>query len=119
MEIAQVLLEKRWHPSADQILAAVNVRCAETSKATVYNSLKLFLEKGLVRELIVDPNKVFYDANTSEHHHFYDIESGEITDIAATGIRIDGLPPLPAGVVTAGIEIIVRTRPGLGAAAAS
>jgi Fur family iron response transcriptional regulator len=113
MEIAQVLFEKRWHPSADQILAAVNVRYAETSKATVYNTLKLFLEKGLVRELIVDPNKVFYDANISEHHHFYDIESGEITDIAATGIRIDGLPPLPAGVVTVGIDIIVRTRPGL------
>ena len=113
MEIAQVLFEKRWHPSADEILAAVNVHYAETSKATVYNTLKLFLEKRLVRELIVDPNKVFYDSNTSEHHHFYDIESGEITDIAATGIRIDGLPPLPAGMVAAGIDIIVRTRPGL------
>ena len=113
MEIAQVLFEKRWHPSADQILAAVNVRYAETSKATVYNTLKLFLEKGLVRELIIDPNKVFYDSNTCEHHHFYDIESGEITDIAATGIRINGLPPLPAGMVAAGIDIIVRTRPGL------
>ena len=88
MEIAQVLFEKRWHPSADQILAAANVRYAETSKATVYNTLKLFLEKGLVRELIVDPNKVFYDSNTSEHHHFYDIESGEITDIPAEGVRI-------------------------------
>lgn len=113
MEIAQVLFEKRWHPSADQILAAANVRYAETSKATVYNTLKLFLEKGLVRELIVDPNKVFYDSNTSEHHHFYDIESGEITDISATGIRVDGLPPLPAGMVAAGIDIIVRTRSGL------
>ena len=113
MQIGQVLFEKRWHPSADQILAAVNVRYAETSKATVYNTLKLFLEKGLVRELIVDPNKVFYDSNTSEHHHFYDIESGEITDISATGIRIDGLPPLPAGMVAAGIDIIVRTRPEL------
>ena len=113
IEIAQVLLEKRWHPSADQILAAVNVRYAETSKATVYNTLKLFLDKGLVRELIVDPNKVFYDSNTSVHHHFYDVTSGEITDIPAAGVRIDGLPPLPAGMVTDGIDIIVRTRPRL------
>ena len=113
MEIAQVLFEKRWHPSADEILAAVNVRYTETSKATVYNTLKLFLEKRLIRELIVDPNKVFYDSNTSEHHHFYDVESGEITDIAAAGIRVDGLPPMPAGMVAAGIEIIVRTRPAL------
>jgi len=113
IEIALVLFEKRWHPSADQILAAVNVRYAESSKATVYNTLKLFLDKGLVRELIVDPNKVFYDSNTGVHHHFYDVVSGEITDISAAGVRIDGLPPLPAGLVTAGIDIIVRTRPGL------
>jgi Fur family transcriptional regulator, iron response regulator len=113
IEIAQVLFEKRWHPSADQILAAVNVRYAETSKATVYNTLKLFLDKGLVRELIVDPNKVFYDSNTSVHHHFYDVTSGEITDIPAAGVRVDGLPPLPAGMVTDGIDIVVRTRPGL------
>ena len=111
IEIALVLFEKRWHPSADQILAAVNVRYAESSKATVYNTLKLFLDKGLVRELIVDPNKVFYDANTSAHHHFYDVASGAITDIPAAGVRIDGLPPLPAGMVTDGIDIVVRTRP--------
>ena len=113
IEIALVMFEKRWHPSAEQILAAVNVRYAETSKATVYNTLKLFLDKGLVRELIVDPNKVFYDSNTDVHHHFYDVSTGEITDIPADGVRIDGLPPLPAGLVTAGIDIIVRTRPGL------
>ena len=88
IEIALVLFEKRWHPSADQILAAVNVRYAETSKATVYNTLKLFLDKGMVRELIVDPNKVFYDSNTSVHHHFYDVVSGEITDIAAAGVLV-------------------------------
>jgi len=113
IEIALVLFEKRWHPSADEVLAAVNVRYAETSKATVYNTLKLFLAKGLVRELIVDPNKVFYDSNTGPHHHFYDLSSGEITDIAAEGVRIDGLPPLPAGMIADGIEIIVRTRPVL------
>jgi Fur family iron response transcriptional regulator len=113
IEIALVVFERCWHPSADQILSAVNVRYAETSKATVYNTLKLFLDKALVRELIVDPNKVFYDSNTSAHHHFYDMSSGEITDIPAEGVRIDGLPPLPAGMVTAGVDIIVRTRPGI------
>ena len=113
IEIALALFEKRWHPSADQILAAVNVRHAETSKATVYNTLKLFLEKGLVRELIVDPSKVFYDSNTSAHHHFYDVASGAITDISASGVRVEGLPSLPAGMVADGIDIVVRTRPGL------
>ena len=69
MEIAQVLFARREHLSADQILAVVNARHAETSKATVYNTLRLFLEKKLVRELIVDPARIVYDPNTAPHHH--------------------------------------------------
>jgi len=112
IEIGYALFENSQHPSADQILAIVNARHTETSKATVYNTLKLFVDKGMVRELIVDPNKVFYDPNTSTHHHFYDVATGELTDIPADGVRVEGLPPLPAGAINAGIDIIVRTRPG-------
>jgi Fur family iron response transcriptional regulator len=112
IEIGYALFENPQHPSADEILATVNARHTETSKATVYNTLKLFLDKGMVRELIVDPNKVFYDPNTSVHHHFYDVATGELTDIPAAGVHIEGLPPLPPGTVTEGIDIIVRTRPG-------
>jgi len=111
IEIAHALFSRMEHLSADQIFASVNQRHAETSKATVYNTLKLFLEKGLVREVIVDPSKIFYDPNTEPHHHFYDTVSGQLTDIPAGEIRISGLPELPAGVVAEGIDIIVRTRP--------
>lgn len=113
IEIGYALLENRRHPSADEILAMVNARHVETSKATVYNTLKLFLEKGIIREVIVDASKVFYDSNTSEHHHFYNVATGELADIPAAGVHIEGLPPLPPGMVTEGIDIIVRTRPGL------
>jgi Fur family iron response transcriptional regulator len=92
----------------------VNARHAETSKATVYNTLKLFLERGLIRELIVDPDRVFYDPNTTPHHHFYDVVTGELTDIPAEGVRVEGLPPLPPGTVAEGVEVIVRTRPARG-----
>jgi len=111
VEIAHVLFERRVHLSADQILALVNTRHAETSKATVYNTLKLFLDRKLIRELIVDPSKVFYDPNTSPHHHFYDTATGRLTDIPAEGVRVEGLPPLPPGTVAEGVDIIVRTRP--------
>jgi Fur family transcriptional regulator, iron response regulator len=111
VEIAHVLFERKQHFSADRILANVNAGHAETSKATVYNTLKLFLDRGLIRELIVDPNKVFYDPNTEPHHHFYDMTTGQLTDFPAEGVRIDGLPPLPAGTVAAGVEIVIRTRP--------
>lgn len=110
IEIAYVLFSRREHLSADQLLAMVNERNAETSKATVYNTLNLFLEKKLIREVIVDPSKVFYDPNTDTHHHFYDIDTGELTDIDAAEIEVYGLPQLPEGVVTEGIDIIVRIR---------
>lgn len=111
IEIAHALFSRQEHLSADQIMAIVNTHHSETSKATVYNTLKLFLEKRLVREVIVDPGKVFYDPNTSEHHHFYDMVSGQLTDIPATDIHISGLPLLPEGVVADGVDIIIRTRP--------
>ena len=110
-EIAFILLTKREHLSADQILALVNSRYAEASKATVYNTLKLFVEKKLIRELVVDPAKIVYDPNTEPHHHLYDVTTGRLTDIPADNIRVLGLPPLPHGTVADGVDIIVRTRP--------
>jgi Fur family iron response transcriptional regulator len=110
LEIARVLFSLGMHVSAEQILARVNERAALVSKATVYNTLKLFREKGLVREVIVDPNRVFYDPNTVPHHHFYDVDTGMLTDFPANGISISGLPDLPHGVVEDGVEIIIRTR---------
>ncbi|MGB7543506.1 MAG: Fur family transcriptional regulator [Burkholderiales bacterium] len=111
IEIAHALFERREHLSADQILALVNTRHAEASKATVYNTLKLFLEKKLIRELIVDPSKVVYDPNTAPHHHFYDVVTGQLTDVPADDIRVVGLPPLPPGAVADGVDIVIRTRP--------
>lgn len=111
IEIAYALFGRGEHLSADQVLAAVNTKHCETSKATVYNTLNLFVEKKLVSEVIVDPSKVFYDPNITPHHHFYNIESGELIDFDATKVKIHGLPPLPPGSVTEGVDIIVRIRP--------
>lgn len=110
IEIAHALFSRGEHLSADQILAIVNDRHAETSKATVYNTLNLFLGKGLIREVIVDPNKVFYDPNTQPHHHLYNVDTGELIDIDAAAISVSGLPQLPEGMVAEGVEIIVRVR---------
>jgi len=110
IEIAYALFSRGEHLSADQVLAIVNDRHSETSKATVYNTLNLFLEKRLIREVIVDPNKVFYDPNTDPHHHLYNVDTGVLTDIDASRIDVSGLPPVPDGMVTEGVDIIVRVR---------
>jgi Fur family iron response transcriptional regulator len=109
IQIAHVVFSGE-HISADQILAAVNQQHAEASKATVYNTLRLFVEKKLIRELIVDPAKIVYDPNTTPHHHLYDVVTGQLTDIPADGVRVIGLPPLPAGTISEGVDIIVRMR---------
>lgn len=110
LAIARVLFARHQHLSADQVMLSANRDGAELSKATVYNTLKLFVEKRLVREVIVDPDKVFYDSNSGPHHHFYDIQTGEIIDIDASEITVAGLPPLPEGKIAEGVDVIVRIR---------
>lgn len=110
LEIANVLFSRCEHLAADRILTLVNERHAETSKATVYNTLNLFRDCGLIREVIVDPKRVFYDPNTQPHHHLYNVDTGEITDIPADDLAVSGLPELPPGMVTEGVDIVVRIR---------
>jgi len=110
LEIANVLFSRCEHLAADQILTLVNERHAETSKATVYNTLNLFRDSGLIREVIVDPKRVFYDPNTQPHHHLYNVDTGEITDIPADDLTVSGMPELPPGMVTEGVDIVVRVR---------
>ena len=110
LAIARVLFARHQHLSAEQVMLSANRTGAELSKATAYNTLKLFVEKRLIREVIVDPDKVFYDSNTGPHHHFYDIQTGEIIDIDAAEITVAGLPPLPEGKVAEGVDVIVRIR---------
>ena len=110
VEIAQILLTKNQHLSADQVLEMVNRDRAKVSKATVYNTLGLFARKGLVRELVIDPTKVFYDSNANEHHHFFNVETGELQDIEQTDCEFSHIPHLPEGTVADGIDVIIRVR---------
>lgn len=111
VEIAQLLFSRREHLSAEEVFSLVNDDSARVSKATVYNTLGLFAERGLIREVIADPTRVFYDPNTTPHHHFYDTTTGKLMDIPAEEVRISALPALPEGMLMEGVEVIVRVRP--------
>ena len=110
VEIGIVLLTKFQHMSADQILERVNSQSSLVSKATVYNTLGLFTAKGLVREVIVDSTKVFYDSNTRPHYHFYNVDTGTLLDIEGDKLEINGLPSPPQSAVVKDIDIIVRVQ---------
>jgi len=110
LEIARVMLSRPVHLSAEQLLAKVRDTVPETSRATVYNTLRLFREKNLVKELIVDPERVVYDSNVEPHYHLYDIDTGELTDVAAEELHVIGVPSLPAHVELEQVDVIIRVR---------
>lgn len=110
VEIAQLMFARPQHLSAEQVLEMVNGERALVSKATVYNTLGLFAEKGLVREVIVDPTKVFYDTNTEPHHHFYNVDNGTLVDIDEREVEIGQLPMPPEGMVTDCVDVVIRVR---------
>jgi Fur family iron response transcriptional regulator len=83
--------------SAEQIIERLKAADSGVSKATVYNTLNLFSARGLIREVMVDPVRKFYDSTTHPHHHFYNVDSGELSDIPDEQVRLDGLPELPEG----------------------
>jgi Fur family transcriptional regulator, iron response regulator len=109
--IVRLLFDKCTHLSAEEVFRLVNAENRRVSKATVYNTLGLLAEKDVIREVIADPTRIFYDPNTQPHHHFFNIESGELTDIGAEQISVNKLPPLPLGATLEGVDVIIRLRP--------
>ena len=110
LEIALILLEKPQHLSAEHIIEKLKVAECGVSKATVYYTLNLFSERGLVKEVMVDPVRKFYDSTTHPHHHFYNVDSGELSDIPDDCVLFEKLPELPEGTRRASVEVLIRVR---------
>lgn len=110
LDVAELLLKRPQHLSADQIIEKLRADGRGVSKATVYNSLKLFINKGLIKEISVANSRRFYDSTTHVHHHFYHVETGELTDIPVESVRMFDLPPLPEGTEEDCVEVLIRVR---------
>jgi Fur family iron response transcriptional regulator len=111
VKIASALFARPQHVSADQVLALTNESGKPVSKATVYNTLGLFVRKGLIRELIVDSNRVFYDSSTHPHFHFYNPETEELSDVESDQVAVTMPTDLPPGTEIANVEVIFHLRP--------
>src|SRR5262245_53832214 len=81
VRVAEILLTAPRHMTAEQILVALRASSRRISKATVYNTLKLFVAQGLARQIYVDPERCVYDSTMSPHHHFQNLDTGEMIDI--------------------------------------
>lgn len=110
LSVASVLLDRPQHLTAEQVHDGVRRQGGRVSVATVYNTLKLFSERGLVREVVVEPGRVFYDSTSHAHHHLYNEDTGELTDIPPEQVAIARLPDLPEDLEATDVQVIVRTR---------
>jgi Fur family iron response transcriptional regulator len=110
VDIALLTLTRPQHLSAEQIIATIRASGLRISKATVYNTLNLFCEKGLMRTVDVDPARQFYDSSTAAHHHFYNVDTGELTDIPLESVMLTVDTALPPGTEHAGVDVVVRVR---------
>jgi Fur family iron response transcriptional regulator len=110
LEIGMLLFAEARHMSADKIIADLKLEGRRVSKATVYNTLNLFTSRNLIREVSVDPERQFYDSTSGPHHHFYNVDTGELIDIGLGELEFSRLPELPPGTEAQDIEVVVRVR---------
>lgn len=101
------------HVTAEQLHVEAVDAGLRVSLATVYNTLNQFSAAGLLREVVVEAGRSYFDTNTSDHHHFFFEGSGRLQDIPGHQVRVADLPAPPAGSEVARVDVIVRVRQGL------
>ncbi len=107
--IAAYVLSTEDHPSADEVWNRVKAEFPMVSRATVYNTLQLFREHGLVQQLVLAEGSVVFDPKVEPHHHFVDDETGSIHDIPWTALRVGKVDELE-GVDVRDYMVVVRGR---------
>jgi len=109
MAIAGYVLETVDHPSADEVWKRVQATFPMVSRATVYNTLQLFVEKGLLRQHVLAEGCIVFDPKVEPHHHFVDDETGAIADIPWGALRVGKVDELE-GVDVRDYMVVVRGR---------
>lgn len=111
LALARLLFDgPKRHVTAERLHEQAQNDGVKVSLATVYNTLHQFTEAGLLREVVVDAGRTYFDTNTGEHHHFFVEDTGELVDIGAETLQVSGLPETPEGLEVAQVDIVVRLR---------
>ena len=110
IDIALLTLARPQHLSAEQIIAAIREQGLKISKATVYNTLNLFAQKGLLRPLQVNPERAQFDSNMRPHFHIHVEDTGELIDVPPHAVQFAKLPPLPPGTESVAVDVVIRVR---------
>ena len=98
------------HVTAESLHDEVAQAGVKVSLATVYNTLHQFTEAGLLRQVIVDAARSYFDTNTGDHQHFFVEKEGLLIDIPGESIAVAGVPAPPAGLSVDRVDVVVRVR---------
>jgi Fur family iron response transcriptional regulator len=98
------------HVTAESLAEEVAQAGIKVSLATVYNTLHQFTAAGLLREVIVDAARGYFDTNTGDHQHFFLEDEGTLIDIPGEDIAVSGVPAPPAGLTVDRVDVVVRVR---------
>ena len=102
---------KNQHVSADKLQLQIRKLGQKMALATIYNCLHHFHKAGLLKKVNVVNDVIMFDTNLSYHHHFLNVNTGELTDINEEAVSIEGLPSLPDGFETESMELTIRVKP--------
>lgn len=95
------------HVTAETLHGEAMSAQIRVSLATVYNTLHQFTDAGLLREIVVDASRSYFDTNTGDHHHFYVGRTGELMDIPAGELSVSSLPTPPQGMEIDSVNVVV------------
>ena len=98
------------HMTAEQLHGEAIAAAIPVSLATVYNALHQFTGAGLLREVVVEPGRSYFDTNIDEHHHFYCESTGALQDIPGAAVSVGQLPHAPPGTEISRVDVIIRVR---------
>ncbi len=109
LALARLLFERDdRHVTAEQLHCEAMSADVRVSLATVYNALHQFTGAGLLREVVVEPGRSYFDTNINDHHHFFHENGGELEDIPGEHVVLSDLPPPPAGKRISRVDVIIR-----------
>jgi len=118
LALARLLFERGdRHVTAEHLHGEAVKAGVRASLATVYNTLHQFIAAGLLREVVVNSGRSYFDTNVSDHHHFFFEDNGRLLDIPGEHVTVSGLPKPPAGATIRRIEVIIRVDRDLAPAA--
>lgn len=107
--VVESVLKSNSHPSADDILNTARKKCPTVSRATVYNTLNLLVEKGLLRMQTIKEGAVVFDPNVEKHHHLIDVDTGRIYDIPWDHLQVRGKAKLKDFEITE-FQVVLRGK---------